>query len=231
MAESEPPWARSDPPPQGSMRRVRRGTNPDGSTWEEVYEQSSSSSSSSTPGPNPFPQPPTTPRQPAFPSSGNGSDAFFQNFFRMVQQMQGPTGQQRRAQSLPEVELSLDEAFGGERRQVQLGNGRQLIVQVPAGVEDGAVIRLPEGAIRVRVREDRRFGRRGRDLSTVVEVAASVLDQGGEARTPLAGGGWIKVRVPAGTRPETCLRVAGKGMPDVNGGKPGDLYVYLRTAA
>lgn len=227
MAESEPPWARSKPPSRGSVRRVRRGTNPDGSTWEEVYEESSGFSS--TPNAGPFPRSPSTPRQPSFPTSGS-SEEFFGNFFKMFQQMQAPAGQQQRTQPLPEVELSLDEAFGGEQRQVQLGSGRQLIVQVPAGVEDGAVIRLPEGAIRVRVREDPRFGRRGRDLSTVVEAAASVFEQGGEVPTPLAGGGWIRVRVPAGTRPGTCLRVPGKGMPDVNGGSAGDLYVYLRPA-
>lgn len=227
MAESEPPWARSEQQPQkkGSVRHVCRGTNPDGSTWEEVYEETSTSNS--TPITGSLPRSPTTRRQSPFASS---SEEFFGNAFKMFQQMQAQSGQQQRAQPLLEVELSLDEAFGGEQRQVQLGNGRQLIVQVPAGIEDGAVIRLPAGAIRVRVRQDPRFNRQGRDLSTLVEIPASMFEQGGEAPTPLAGGGWIRVRVPAGTKPGTCLRVGGKGMPDVNGGDPGDLYLYLRPA-
>ncbi|HNA27505.1 MAG: DnaJ domain-containing protein [Nitrospira sp.] len=41
----------------------------------------------------------------------------------------------------------------------------------------------------------------------------------------------IEVRIPAGVENDTRVRIAGKGQPGVNGGKPGDLYlrVHLQT--
>lgn len=163
----------------------------------------------------------------------NSSDGFFENASKMFQELQRGSGRERAARALPEVELSFDEAYTGAQREFEGVNGRSLTVRVPAGIEDGRVFRLhtPEGAVyvRVRVRTDPRFGRRGRDLSTVLQVPRSLLEQGGDAATPLAGGGYITIRIPAGTRPETCLRVQGKGMPDLNGGAPGDLYIYVRT--
>lgn len=41
----------------------------------------------------------------------------------------------------------------------------------------------------------------------------------------------IEVRIPAGVQNETRVRLAGKGQPGVNGGKPGDLYlrVHIQT--
>ncbi|MEW6247501.1 MAG: J domain-containing protein [Nitrospirota bacterium] len=41
----------------------------------------------------------------------------------------------------------------------------------------------------------------------------------------------IEVRIPAGVQEGTRVRVAGKGHPGVNGGKPGDLYLRVHIAA
>lgn len=215
-------------------RRVRRGTNPDGSTWEEeVYEESSSSTLAGRS--TPFSWPPAGFQAGSFSSWMNGSDAFFQNAFKTFQEMRGGRAPHPPTPFMPEVVLGLDEAYSGVERQVDLPDGRHPIVSVPAGVEDGRVIqlRMPEGAVpvRVRVRAEPRFGRRGRHLSTVVPVPRPVLEQGGEATAPLAGGGFVTVRIPAGITPGTCLRVGRKGMPDVDGGDPGDLYIYVVTSS
>lgn len=41
----------------------------------------------------------------------------------------------------------------------------------------------------------------------------------------------IEVRIPAGVQDGTRVRVAGKGQPGFNGGKPGDLYLKVRLAS
>lgn len=41
----------------------------------------------------------------------------------------------------------------------------------------------------------------------------------------------IEVRIPAGVQNETRVRLAGKGQPGINGGKPGDLYLRVHIQA
>jgi molecular chaperone DnaJ len=46
--------------------------------------------------------------------------------------------------------------------------------------------------------------------------------------TPLLGGGTASVDVPAGTPSEQVMRLKGKGLPGLRGGR-GDLHVRLRV--
>ncbi|MBA5869157.1 MAG: J domain-containing protein, partial [Nitrospira sp. CR2.1] len=41
----------------------------------------------------------------------------------------------------------------------------------------------------------------------------------------------IEVRIPAGVEHDTRVRIAGKGQPGVNGGRPGDLYLRVHLQA
>lgn len=41
----------------------------------------------------------------------------------------------------------------------------------------------------------------------------------------------IEVRIPAGVQHDTRIRIAGKGQPGINGGKPGDLYLRVHIQA
>ena len=41
--------------------------------------------------------------------------------------------------------------------------------------------------------------------------------------------GQVSVKVPAGTQPDSMLRLRGKGLPRFGGGSRGDLYVRLRV--
>ncbi len=41
----------------------------------------------------------------------------------------------------------------------------------------------------------------------------------------------IEVRIPAGVQHDTRMRIAGKGQPGVNGGRPGDLYLRVHIQA
>lgn len=127
---------------------------------------------------------------------------------------------------------------GGEGRIVV---GRQLAVDVPAGIHDGQRIRLRgeghagfQGGDRgnalvvVRVRPDPRFVRDGDDLHTAVRVTMTDAALGTTARVA-APGGDLDVEVKPGTQPGEVRIVKGQGMPSLHGNR-GDLYVRLDVA-
>ena len=102
-------------------------------------------------------------------------------------------------------------------------------IRVPAGVQDGARLRVPKvGAVKrgpdglaegdlyalVKVAADPRFERRGADLLTRVSVTLAEAALGANIAVPTIEGDWLTVRVPPGTRHGRTLRVRGRGAPD-----------------
>jgi molecular chaperone DnaJ len=126
----------------------------------------------------------------------------------------------------------------GGRGRVRLEES--LAVSIPIGAEDGLVLRVPgkgyasdsaggqPGDLLVIVRgaPDARFARRGADLwrDELLEVGDAVL--GTELRVPTLDGP-LTVKVPAGTQPESQLRLRGKGLPRFGERGHGDLYLRL----
>ena len=116
---------------------------------------------------------------------------------------------------------------------------RTLEVKIPAGIEDGARLRLagqgeaganggPAGDfyVDVHVRPDNRFERRGNDLVMRVDVPFTTLALGGEIEIETIDDKKLDVKVPAGTQVGEKLRVRGHGMPSVRrSGTFGDLYI------
>lgn len=115
---------------------------------------------------------------------------------------------------------------------------RTIEVKIPAGVEDGARLRLPgqgeagaNGApagdfyLDIHVRPDRRFERRGADLITRMEIPFTTLALGGEMDVETIDDKTLSVKVPAGTQVGEKLRVRGHGMPGRRAGTFGDLYI------
>jgi molecular chaperone DnaJ len=124
------------------------------------------------------------------------------------------------------------------------GRGRELRertwdVQVPAGIESGQRIRIggaghagePGGRpgdlyVEVRVDEDERFERRGRDLVTVVRVPVTLALVGGEVSAPTLEGE-REIKVPAGTQPGDTVRLKGLGLPSLRNGSRGSEHVVI----
>lgn len=115
---------------------------------------------------------------------------------------------------------------------------RTLEVQIPAGVDDGARLRLagqgeagqnggPSGDffLDIRVRPDERFTRNGDDLITRIEVPFTTLALGGEIDIETIDDKQLSVKVPAGTQVGEKLRLRGHGMPTRRVGSFGDLYI------
>ena len=145
-----------------------------------------------------------------------------------------------------EIELSLEEAMRGAMRRLavkQEGHTRTVDVRIPAGVSDGARVRIPgegeHGAsggragdlyLRVRLRTDPRFERRGRDLHVQVDIPVTVAVLGGEAEVPTVLDRPLRLKIPTTTQNGQVFRLKGHGMPAV--GKPaerGDLYATVNV--
>ncbi|MGH2724310.1 MAG: molecular chaperone DnaJ [Actinomycetota bacterium] len=117
---------------------------------------------------------------------------------------------------------------------------RTLRVRIPAGVEDGARIRLsgrgepgpPGGApgdlyVTVRVAPHPFFGRRGPNLTLTLPITFPEAALGANVKVPTLNG-MVTLKVPAGTSAGRTFRVRGKGAPKPGGGR-GDLLVTVQV--
>jgi molecular chaperone DnaJ len=124
---------------------------------------------------------------------------------------------------------------------------RVLSVRIPAGVDDGARIRLagegdagsrggPRGDLYIflSVAPHELFERDGLDLLCTVPVPMAIAALGGEIDAPCLLGGEncdgeskLKVRVPEGAQTGKTVRLKGRGMPSLRSRERGDLVVEL----
>ena len=129
----------------------------------------------------------------------------------------------------------------------QVRKERTLQVRIPAGVDDGARIRLagegdagarggPRGDLYIflSVRPHELFDRDGLDLLCTVPVPMAVAALGGEIEAPCLMGGEncdgncrMEVKVPEGSQTGRTVRLKGKGMPSLRSRERGDLVVEL----
>jgi DnaJ-class molecular chaperone len=136
-----------------------------------------------------------------------------------------------------EVDLTLEEAFHGSARLVQVGD-RRLEVKVPAGVETGSKIRFSgkagtgDGAgdlyLIAKVRPHQVFTRNGADLTREVPITLQEALLGGQVEVETLAGR-VLLTIPPGTQPGQTFRLAGKGMPRLKGEGTGDLYVKSKV--
>jgi curved DNA-binding protein len=127
------------------------------------------------------------------------------------------------------IEITLQEAFRGTARQVVMPDGKRIELKVPAGVQDGTVLRVPGLRARVQVANDPLFVRDGKDIRVPVPVPLATAFLGGEVDVPTLKGSRVKLNVPPETQNGTRLRLRGLGMPDQRGGQAGDLYAEVRV--
>ena len=150
------------------------------------------------------------------------------------------------------VRAHLCDACGGEGKLARTpcercrGRGREarrveLEVDVPAGIADDQRIRLsgrghagerggPPGDLYVvvRVAEDERFVRDGNDLVSVVDVSAPAAALGTSVTVPTLEGE-EELDLKPGTQPGAVITLAGRGMPSLRRGRPGDQRVVVNV--
>ncbi len=177
--------------------------------------------------------------------NGNNSDFFEQFFGRNSGNSQGGRNGSRNSKRKgsdfeTEMELSMQEAYHGASRVIQLENEKIRVSSKP-GAFDGQVLRIKgkggkgSGAengdlfVKIRVLEHPRLSRKGDDiyLNQNIDLFTAVL--GGDVVVDNLSG-QLKVKITPGTQNDKTIRVKGKGMP-LNG-KPelfGDLYIQLHV--
>jgi molecular chaperone DnaJ len=80
----------------------------------------------------------------------------------------------------------------------------------------------------VRARLYPRFRREGADLWRQETLPLTDAVLGTTLEIPTLEGGQAKVDVPAGTQPDTVLRLRSKGLPHFGGKGKGDLYLQVK---
>ena len=118
---------------------------------------------------------------------------------------------------------------------------KRIEVTVPAGVDNGSRVRIAgeghpgtnggkQGSLYliVSVKPDTRFERKGNNLHTNVEVPLTDAVLGGEVEVPTMSGKLV-LTIPPLSPNGKAFRLAGKGMPGLKGGEPGNLYARLQV--
>ncbi len=175
---------------------------------------------------------------------GGFSDFFTQVFGGMGG---GPTRTQARRTARPmrpqnyqqEVTISLQEAYNGATRAVQVGD-RRMEVKIPAGAKTGTRVRMagaappgPDGRsgdiyLVVNVAPDPRFEREGDNLTTEFSADLYTAVLGGKVNVPTLSGD-VVLTIPAGTQPGQTFRLSGRGMPNLRDPqKHGDLMAKVK---
>lgn len=128
---------------------------------------------------------------------------------------------------------------GGEGRLV---DREPVSVKIPAGIFDGMKVRLagegdagtqgaPHGDlyVQVNVEDDERFIREGSNLHIHVPVGFVTAALGGEVEVETLDNK-EKLRIAPGTQGSEEIRLKGKGLPELNRNRTGDLIAHVQIA-
>jgi molecular chaperone DnaJ len=141
-----------------------------------------------------------------------------------------------------DIEITLDDVANGLKRKVKIKkpDGEKTIeINIPQGVDDGTRLRVsgegepgepgaPHGDLYVfiHVKDHEFFSRDGPNIFIEVPITFLQAIEGDTIEVPTIGGK-AELKVPAGTQPETLLRMKGKGLPHLRMYGTGDQFVKI----
>jgi curved DNA-binding protein len=170
--------------------------------------------------------------------SGNDFSDFFSSMFGESAGAGRSNPAKFRGQDLhAELRISLADAYT-TRQQTITVNGKNLRITIPAGIENGQVIKLkgqggtgvnegPAGDLYITfsIPNDPKFKRAGNDLYLTINLDLYTALLGGEITIDTLGGK-VKLKVNPETQNGSKIRLKGKGFPVYKTeGQFGDLYI------
>ena len=164
-----------------------------------------------------------------------------------VGRRRGAAGRGRGEDLVSPVELTLEEAYHGTARRLQLAANQRaqktqksLHVKIPRGVTEGSRVRLagmggqgvhggPPGDLylEVHLRPHRLFQVDGHDLICELPIRDDEAALGTTVEAPTLDGR-VSLKIPPGSQPGSRLRLKEKGLPYLHGAGRGDLYYTLK---
>lgn len=144
------------------------------------------------------------------------------------------------------VEISLEDVLNGKDFTAEVsmpgGKSKVITIQIPPGIEHGQQIRY-EGMgdasipnlrpgdllVNVLIRQHVRFTRDGNNL--VMERELSVWDVilGTSIDITTLDNKTLSINIPAGTQPETMMRITGEGLPHMRTRQRGNLFLKIKV--
>ncbi len=178
-----------------------------------------------------------------FRDAGLGDDIFSRIFGGGYQRGGGAFNRRRRGEDFEmELKVTFQEAYaGGEKRVAFSKSGvkETLSVRVPAGIQNGARLRLagrggpgggggPAGDVylNVTIRPDPVYTREEDDIVIERQIRFTEATLGAALEVPTLDG-TKRIKVPAGIQPGTRIRLKGLGFPHLGSTGKGDFFVRI----
>ena len=144
-----------------------------------------------------------------------------------------------------ELSLTLEEVAAGTQKIVSFqhkGRSEKITVKIPKGMISGKKLRIagkgepsPYGGpagdlyIKSKVLNHPIYDVQAQDLYINRDIKLSEAILGTNISVPTLSGKELKLKIPAGTKHKTKMRLSGHGLPLMNGKSQGDLYVHIHV--
>ncbi len=169
-----------------------------------------------------------------------------QNMNNMFEEFFNPRRAMRKNADIAiSVKIELEDVLTGKdiigRYRLHSGKNEVATIKIPPGVESGMTMRYhglgddsvstaPRGDLLVKivVTAHKVFLRDRLHLRTKCVINIFDLVLGTDIVIEKLGGGPLTVKIPKGTNPGTILSIPGYGLPEINTGRTGNLYLEIK---
>ncbi len=178
-----------------------------------------------------------------FGFGGFSASDIFQPFFRGKKESRDDQPNGKVGDQHYKLEIGLLDAIKGGKKRLTLKSGKDVYVAIPAGVENGQVIRLkgmgdaaktglgarPAGdaLVEIGILPHPVFVQVGQDIHVELPVTIQEAVLGARIEVPTIDGP-VSLTVPKGSNTNTRLRLRGKGVAERKTGVRGDQHMTLR---